>query len=42
MKAAGLDPSLESYNQLIRAEYISFWEKKKQSRSSDGELYYTG
>ncbi|XP_015747586.1 PREDICTED: pentatricopeptide repeat domain-containing protein 3, mitochondrial-like [Acropora digitifera] len=28
-------PTLESYNQLIRAEYISFWEKKKQSRSSD-------
>lgn len=35
MKAAGLDPTLESYNQLIRAEYISFWERKKQSRSSD-------
>ncbi|XP_068745471.1 small ribosomal subunit protein mS39-like isoform X1 [Montipora capricornis] len=35
MMAAGLEPTLESYNQLIRAEYVKHWEKKKQIRESN-------
>ena len=33
-----LEPTLESYNQLIRAEYVKHWEKKKQIRESNGEF----
>jgi len=35
MKAAGLEPTLESYNQVLRAEYMPYWEEKKRLRLSD-------
>ncbi|KAM7452485.1 pentatricopeptide repeat domain-containing protein 3 [Porites harrisoni] len=35
MMAAGLEPSMETYNQLLRAEYIKYWETKKRKRLND-------
>lgn len=35
MIASGLEPSLETYNQLLRAEYIKYWETKKRKRLND-------
>lgn len=29
---------METYNQLLRAEYIKYWETKKRKRLNDGEL----
>ena len=29
---------MESYNQLLRAEYIKYWETKKRKRLNNGEL----
>ena len=30
---------METYNQLLRAEYIKYWETKKRKRLNDGELW---
>lgn len=30
---------METYNQLLRAEYIKYWEAKKRKRLNDGELW---
>ena len=29
---------METYNQLLRAEYIKYWETKKRKRLNDGKL----
>ena len=33
---------METYNQLLRAEYIKYWETKKRKRLNDGELWGGG
>ena len=30
---------METYNQLLRAEYIKYWETKKRKRLNDGKLW---
>jgi len=30
---------METYDQLLRAEYSKYWEKKKLKRLNDGELW---
>ena len=33
---------METYNQLLRAEYIKYWETKKRKRLNDGEWWGGG
>lgn len=38
MKDLGIEPSLESYTQLLRAEYLPFWNKKKERKQNKQPL----
>ena len=31
-----IEPSLESFNQLIRAEYLPIWEERRMAKSLQG------
>ena len=33
---------METYNQLLRAEYIKYWETKKRKRLNDGKFFKNG
>lgn len=35
-----IEPSLESFNQVLRAEYLPVWEERRRAKSMQGECSY--